>query len=83
MNTNDPFNLPLLETIKKEKGVTKKSQLVCSCFSVYEEDIEKLYRGGEVSSIDDVKRKTKAGTKCTNCIPKIKLVLTKLREGEL
>ncbi len=42
--------------------------LICHCFGVYKEDLEKELQQGMPATLEAVKEKTKAGSRCGSCI---------------
>ncbi|WP_195937819.1 (2Fe-2S)-binding protein [Romboutsia sp. 1001713B170131_170501_G6] len=63
--------------IKKYKeNKNNKNKVVCSCFGVTKADIEKAVNEG-MTSINEVRKKTKAGMGCGRCNASIERIIYK------
>lgn len=63
--------------IKKYKeNKNNKNKVVCSCFGVTKADIEKAVNEG-MTSINEVREKTKAGMGCGRCNASIEKIIYK------
>lgn len=63
--------------IKKYKeNKNNKNKVVCSCFGVTKADIEKAVNEG-MTSINEVRKKTKAGMGCGRCNASIEKIIYK------
>jgi NifU-like protein len=59
---------------------TGERALVCTCFGVTEETIERYIAGGAAESVDDVSKATRAGGGCGSCRMLIQEMLDIARE---
>jgi NifU-like protein len=66
-----------------ETGTTTKrileGKVVCTCFGVTEEEIERVIRENSLTTVDQVTNYTKAGGGCGQCKPDIEAILERLR----
>lgn len=62
------------KTIEKEV----KSRVICHCFNVTEEDIDKAVRQNGLTTIEQVTNYTKAGGGCGACIQDIEILIEKI-----
>jgi NifU-like protein len=60
------------------KGTRTDSKLVCNCFGVTEQEIERAIRENSLTSVEEVTNYTKAGGGCGNCHPEIQLILDRI-----
>ena len=60
-----------------ERITWKVRQIICSCLDVDRDEIETLYKEGNVS-FEQIQEKTKLGTSCGTCIEKAKNLLNEL-----
>jgi NifU-like protein len=68
----------------KAKGEAEKSgAVVCVCFNVTDEEIERAIRQNNLTTVDDVTHYTKAGGGCGGCAPKIEEILAKVNGTEV
>ena len=66
---------------QEERIAEGGSEVVCKCLGVRMREIELVVRGG-AKTFEAVQLKTKAGTGCGSCIPKVKRIIKKLVESE-
>jgi len=63
-----------------KRGKTLLSgRVVCTCFGVTEEEIERVARENQLATVEDVTNYTKAGGGCGGCKPEIERILAKVR----
>ena len=66
------------------KGTTGKKELegrvVCICFGVTEESIERAIRDNGLTTVEQVTNYTKAGGGCGGCVDEIQLILDKIND---
>jgi len=60
-------------------GKEDKSPIVCRCFGVTQEQIERAIRENALDSIEEVTHYTKAGGGCRSCHPQIAEILLRMR----
>ena len=64
-------------------GGTKKrvlqGKVICTCFGVTEEEIERVVRENGLSAVDQVTNYTKAGGGCGKCKPEIEKIVERVR----
>lgn len=53
-------------------------EVICHCFGVTDQEIEKAIRENELKTVEDVTNATKAGGACGNCIPNIQEILNRV-----
>jgi len=63
-------------TAPKEK---KEGNVICTCFGVTDQEIEKAIRENNLQTVEDVTHFTKAGGGCGGCQPQIQEILDKVR----
>jgi len=56
----------------------KEGELVCTCFTVTDVEIEQAIRQNNLHTVDEVTHYTKAGGGCGGCVPKIEEILAKV-----
>ncbi len=56
----------------------KTGTVICSCFNITDEEIEKAVRQNNLKTVDDVTHFTKAGGGCGGCVPQIEEILDKI-----
>jgi len=54
---------------------TREGQIICECFGVTDQEIEKAVRENHLTSVEEVANYTKAGGGCGNCHEKIQEVI--------
>lgn len=54
------------------------SEIICHCFEVSREEIEKAIRGKGLKTIEEVGENTNAGTGCGGCQEQIQEILDKI-----
>ena len=63
----------------KVKEVPEKTgNIVCSCFNVTDEEIERAITQNNLTTVEDVTNYTKAGGGCGGCVPQIEEILVKI-----
>lgn len=73
----------LLAAIANYKGQTRESlasPLVCECFGVTEDEIERAIKENRLTTREQVTHYTKAGGGCGSCHERIEAILSKLRK---
>ncbi len=65
---------------KVEEEPEKTGTIVCTCFNITEEEIERAIEQNGLKTVDDVTHYTKAGGGCGGCIPKIEEILSKINK---
>jgi len=71
----------LLKAIGNYRGagqVGPQERVVCECFGVTEEEIERTIRENKLTTVEDVTHYTKAGGGCGECVPTIQEILDRL-----
>ncbi|MBN2494676.1 MAG: Fe-S cluster assembly protein NifU [Deltaproteobacteria bacterium] len=68
---------------KKSRGeqpeeVQVASDVVCACFGVTRQEIERTVRENKLSTVEEVTNYTKAGGGCGGCVPQIEELLTEI-----
>jgi len=67
-----------------ETGTTSKrileGKVVCTCFGVTEEEIERVIRENSLTTVEQVTNYTKAGGGCGQCKPDIEEILERIRK---
>jgi len=64
-------------------GTTKKileGRVVCKCFGITEEEIERVVRENALSTVEEVTNYTKAGGGCGGCKPDIEGILERIKK---
>jgi len=69
------------EDSEKDKAVEGK--IVCNCFGVTEEQIERAVKENNLKTIDQVTNYTKAGGGCTNCHADIEQIIERVQKDML
>jgi NAD(P)H-nitrite reductase large subunit len=69
----------IISRIKECSGgnKTEKSNIVCGCFNLTEEDLNNAIKNG-ANSFEEVQAATKVGTGCGNCIESNKALVAQL-----
>ncbi|MBN1947450.1 MAG: Fe-S cluster assembly protein NifU [Bradymonadales bacterium] len=72
--------LAAIDNYRKGKGFERKveSRVVCTCFGVSEQDIERAIRENHLKTVEEVTNYTKAGGGCGTCAPDIEAILTRI-----
>jgi len=65
-----------------EKKHELKGKVVCTCFGVTEDEIERVIRENNLSTVEDVTNYCKAGGGCGGCRDEIERIIEKLRGGK-
>ena len=65
-----------------EPVAEKEGEIVCECFGVTDQEIERAIRENNLSSIEEVTNFTKAGGGCENCHDAIQDIIAHVREEE-
>ncbi|MDR1165066.1 MAG: Fe-S cluster assembly protein NifU [Deltaproteobacteria bacterium] len=55
-----------------------RGDVVCQCFNVTEEEIERVVRANRLTTVDEVTQYTKAGGGCGKCHPKLQGILDRI-----
>ena len=55
---------------------------ICTCFQVYEEEIERAIRGKGLKTIEEINLHTQAGCGCHTCWPELEEILARCQRGE-
>jgi len=63
---------------KQKIPTHKEGKIICTCFSVTEQEIEKAIREHHLKTVEDVTNFTKAGGGCGGCIPDIQEILDRI-----
>jgi len=66
-----------------EKDKTVEGKIVCNCFGVTEEQIERAVKENNLKTIDQVTNYTKAGGGCTNCHADIEQIIERVQKDML
>jgi len=72
----------LEQAIANYKGIPLKEaegKIVCECFGVTDQEIEKAVRENNLSSVEEVTNYTKAGGGCENCHETIQEIIARVR----
>ncbi len=67
----------------KTGGTAKKileGKVVCKCFGITEDEIERVVRENALSSVEEVTNYTKAGGGCGNCKPEIEEIVDRIKK---
>jgi NifU-like protein len=56
-----------------------EGRIVCKCFGVTEEEIERVVRGNDLQTVEQVTNYCKAGGACGNCKPQIAAIIARVR----
>lgn len=59
-----------------------EGKVVCNCFGVTEEEIERVVRENKLTTVEEVTNYCKAGGGCGNCRPDIETIIARVRESE-
>ncbi|MDR0354243.1 MAG: Fe-S cluster assembly protein NifU [Deltaproteobacteria bacterium] len=54
------------------------SEVVCQCFGVTEEEIERVVKTNRLTTVEEITQFTKAGGGCGKCVPKLEAILGRL-----
>ncbi len=66
-----------------EKAPAEEGAIICKCFSVTDTIIERVIRGNNLSTIEQVTNYTKAGGGCKSCHPDIQRIINEVRGAEV
>jgi NifU-like protein len=55
-----------------------QSDVVCQCFGVSEEEIERVVRTNRLTTVEEITQFTKAGGGCGKCLPKLEAILDRI-----
>ena len=64
-------------------GTTKKileGKVVCNCFGITEEEITRVTKDNDLTTVEEVMNYTKAGGGCGACIPDIEVILASVKK---
>jgi len=67
----------------KTGGTTKKileGKVVCNCFGITQEEIERVVRENNLTTVEEVTNYTKAGGGCGQCKPDIEAIIETIRK---
>jgi len=67
---------------KRGPDVHDEGAIVCHCFGVTDQKIERAIRENNLRTAEQVTNYTKAGGGCGSCVPEIEAILAKVREEE-
>jgi len=62
-----------------EPVAKEEADIVCKCFGITAQEIEKVVRENRLSKVEQVTHYTKAGGGCMNCHPQIEEILNRIR----
>ncbi len=62
-----------LEPLPSEEG-----EVICECFGVTDQEIERVARGNNLHTVEEITNYTKAGGGCGKCVDKIEALLAKI-----
>jgi len=71
-----------IENYRTGKSVKKilEGKVICTCFGVTEEEIERAIRENNLTTVEQVTNYTKAGGGCGQCHPDIERIIKKIQE---
>ncbi|MDR1677773.1 MAG: Fe-S cluster assembly protein NifU [Deltaproteobacteria bacterium] len=55
-----------------------QGDIVCHCFGVTEQEIEKVIRTNRLTTVEEITQFTKAGGGCGKCIPELEVILNRI-----
>ena len=62
---------------------TSDSPIVCECFGVTEQEVERVIRENSLTTVEDITAYTKAGGGCGRCLPSLEVILDRVTKGDV